>query len=83
MGCGFFRQAYEELRVSDSIGFKIERRSTCPTGGKFRTWPCTAITNAMCQKPTNPWANAKDATVIPAAQPCEARLSDVCGRLKA
>ena len=59
MGCGFFRQAYKELRVSDSIGFKIERGSTCPTGGKFRTWPCTAITNAMCQKPTNPWANAK------------------------
>jgi hypothetical protein len=35
MGCGFFRQAYKELRVSDSIGFKIERGSTCPTGGKL------------------------------------------------
>jgi hypothetical protein len=35
MGCGFYRQAYKELRVSDSIGFKIERKSTCPTGGKL------------------------------------------------
>ena len=35
MGCVFFGQAHVELRLSDLIVFVMERKSTCPTGGKL------------------------------------------------
>jgi hypothetical protein len=56
------------------------RGPLCPDEPTSSAWP---LASAKCQKPTIPEANAEDATLIPAAQPCEARLSDVCGRLKA
>jgi len=74
----FVRARFHAARVKSRSG-GISR--TCQLFSQQRTFAEASGTSA--QKRTSPGANAEDATVIPAAQPCEARLSDVCGRLKA
>jgi hypothetical protein len=77
------RRRFDVRRLQRVIHVILRVRRRLPVYPDKQTSSEPVGMSQTCQKPTSPGANAEDATVIPAAQPCEARLSDVCGRLKA